>query len=110
MKDVKKDNTKTVTKTCGIGSFGEGPEGKTGPRLFRVQAGHDGDYAIEQAMLMVNCVYKLTYEASIEPSEMHIYAAHCISGMAKALIEDIAHGMLVSPDGAGNAPTPAPGA
>ena len=53
---------------------------------------------------------ELTYEASVEPNEMHIYAAHYVSGMAKALIEDIAHGMLVSPDGAGNAPTPAPGA
>lgn len=110
MKDVKKDRTKTVPKTRGIGSFGEGQEGKTAHRLFRVQEGHDGDYAIEQAMLMVNCVYKLTYEASVEPSEMHIYAAHCVSGMAKALIEDIAHGMLVSPDGAGNGPAPASGA
>ena len=88
---------KIVPKTRGIGSFGEGVEEKASHRLFRVEPGHDGDYAIEQALLMIHCAYKLTGEASIEPSESKVSAAHWITGMAKALLEDIAHGLLMSP-------------
>lgn len=73
-------------RTAGVGSFGE--------RLFRVESGHSADFALEQAAILMSCVNKLTHHAMLEHDESMVCAAHYLSGMAKALIEDIAHTMM----------------
>ncbi|MNC83395.1 hypothetical protein D3C75_1373180 [compost metagenome] len=43
----------------------------------------------------MNCVSKLTQHVLFEQDEAMICAAHYLSGMAKAMVEDLAHGMMV---------------
>ncbi|QGW77426.1 DUF3077 domain-containing protein [Pseudomonas alkylphenolica] len=94
-----KDNSGPL-KTCGIGSFGEGIGGRIEDRLFRTTAGHDLDYALEQSSVLMSCVHKLTLQAAVDQDYTLVWAAHYLSGMAKALVEDVAHvmaaGALVS--------------
>ncbi|PSS58524.1 DUF3077 domain-containing protein [Pseudomonas sp. BBP2017] len=80
-------------KTCGAGSFGEGIGGRVEDRLFRTIAGHDLDYVLEQSAVMMSCVHKLTLQAAVEQDDTLVWAAHYLSGMAKALVEDVAHVM-----------------
>ncbi len=84
-------------KTCGVGTFGEGIGGRIADRLFKVTPGHDAEYALEQASVLMSCVYKITLEAGIERDDNLVWAAHYLSGMAKALVEDVAHGMMTGP-------------
>ncbi|CAK9887521.1 MULTISPECIES: DUF3077 domain-containing protein [Pseudomonas] len=84
------DDHASVLKTIGVGTFGEGPSGKTTERLFRVEPGHSADFVLEQAALLMGCVSKLTHQAMIEEDEAMACAAHFLSGMAKALVEDLA--------------------
>ena len=66
-------------------------------RLFKVTPGHDAEYALEQAGVLMNCVYKITLQAGIDQDATLVWAAHYLSGMAKALVEDVTHGMLTGP-------------
>ncbi|VVP75957.1 hypothetical protein PS910_01495 [Pseudomonas fluorescens] len=84
-------------KTPGIGTFGEGVGGKIADRLFKVQPGHDAEYALEQASVLLDCVYKMTLDAGIDGNGQMVWGAHYLSGMAKALVEDVAHGMMTGP-------------
>ena len=88
---------KAKTESIGSATFGEGAKGNSSHRLFRVEPGHDQDYLLEQANVLMSCVYKLTREASLEPDESLIVAAHFLSGMAKALVEDIAIARMIAP-------------
>jgi hypothetical protein len=45
----------------------------------------------------MSCVHRLTLQAGIEPDGALIWAAHYLSGMAKALVEDVSHTMLDQP-------------
>lgn len=83
----------SVLKTIGVGTFGEGQSGKTTERLFRVEPGHSAEFVLEQAALLMGCVSKLTHQVMIEEDEAMVCAAHYLSGMAKALVEDVVHGM-----------------
>lgn len=83
-------------KTIGIGVFGEGERGKAAEQLFRVEPGHSADFVLEQATMLMRCVSKLTKEMLFEQDEAMVCAAHYLSGMAKALVEDLAHGMMVA--------------
>lgn len=83
-----------TTKTIGVGTFGEGEEGASAERLFRVQPGHTADFALEQAAMLMSCVYKLTQQAGLQQDGSLIWAAHYLSGMSKALVEDVAHAMF----------------
>lgn len=87
----------SVFVTLGVGTFGEGEGGPTAERLFRVQPGHNADYALEQSALLLSCACKLTLQAGIEPDGKLIWAAHYLTGMSKALVEDVAHAMLTEP-------------
>ncbi|TDF85784.1 DUF3077 domain-containing protein [Pseudomonas sp. H9] len=78
-------------KTLGVGSFGEGGAGAG--RLFRVEPGHAAPFVLEQATLLLGCAQQLTLHASIEQDGASSWAAHFLVGMAKALVEDLAHGM-----------------
>lgn len=94
---MDKDTTtplSTTLRTLGVGTFGEGEGGLCAERLFRVQPGHTADFALEQAAMLISCVYKLTQQAGIEQDGSLIWAAHYLSGMSKALVEDVAHSML----------------
>ncbi|MGH8438741.1 MAG: DUF3077 domain-containing protein [Pseudomonas sp.] len=94
MTDRKKpSDSSEPLKTSGIGSFGEGIGGRVDDRLFRTTAGHDVDYALEQSAVMMSCVHKLTLQAAVDQDYTLVWAAHYLSGMAKALVEDVAHGM-----------------
>lgn len=84
-------------KTSGVGTFGEGVGGKIADRLFKVTPGHDAEYALEQASVLLDCVYKMTLEAGVEGNGQYIWGVHYLSGIAKALIEDVAHGMMTGP-------------
>lgn len=81
-------------KTTGVGVFGEGASGLTTDRLFRVEPGHNADFVLEQAALLMGCVSKLSHNAWFEQDEAMVCAAHFLSGMAKALVEDLAFGMM----------------
>lgn len=87
-----KDHTAPL-KTCGIGSFGEGIGGRIEDRLFRTTAGHDAQYALEQSSILMSCVYKITLQAGLDQDDTLAWAAHYLSGMAKALVEDVAYAM-----------------
>ncbi|TDF80234.1 DUF3077 domain-containing protein [Pseudomonas sp. H9] len=84
-------------KTTGVGVFGEGENGTRAERLFRVEPGHDAPFALEQAALLMGCVSKLTQDMLFEQDETMVLAAHYLSGMAKALVEDVAHSMMQAP-------------
>lgn len=84
-------------KTIGAGSFGEGEGGSSAERLFRVQPGHSADFALEQSAMLMKCVYTLTQQAALEQDGTLIWAAHYLGGMAKALVEDVAHAMFTDP-------------
>lgn len=83
--------------TIGSATFGEAATGTSTHRLFRVVPGHQHDYVLEQANVLMSCVYKLTREASLEPDDTLVVAAHYLSGMAKALVEDIAMAQVIVP-------------
>lgn len=94
MTDCNHSNDKPgLLKTCGIGSFGEGISGRIEDRLFRTAAGQDLEYVLEQSAVMMSCVYKLTLQAAVDQDDTLVWAAHYLSGMAKALVEDVAHVM-----------------
>ena len=84
-------------KTTGVGTFGEGIGGHGDDRLFRVTPGHDAEYALEQASVLMDCVYRMTLQSGVERDDILVWAAHYMSGMAKALVEDVAHGMMTGP-------------
>ena len=91
-------NKKTTHyQTTGKGSFGEGIGGRIADRMFKVTPGHDAGYALEQATVLMDCVYQMTLRAGVERDDTLVWGAHYLSGMAKALVEDIAHGMMTGP-------------
>ncbi|CAG8863560.1 hypothetical protein PS627_00498 [Pseudomonas fluorescens] len=47
--------------------------------------------------MLLNCVYQMTLEAGVEHNGDRVWGAHYLSGMAKALVEDVAHGMMSGP-------------
>ncbi|MBA1200665.1 DUF3077 domain-containing protein [Pseudomonas capeferrum] len=91
----------STLQSIGVGTFDEGADESIGHRLFRVVPGHDLDYVLEQSLLMMGCVYKLTREASLAPDDTLVLAAYYLSGMAKALIEDMALARTLGFEGEG---------
>lgn len=79
-------------RTLGVGTFSEGEGGE----LFRVEPGHSAAFVLEQATLLMSCAQKLSLEASVEQDFNAAWAAHYLTGMAKALVQDLAHGLMVS--------------
>ncbi|MFQ6576508.1 DUF3077 domain-containing protein [Pseudomonas sp. UM16] len=82
-------------KTTGVGVFGASLSGTCSENLFRVEPGHSADFVLEQATMLMAYVNKLTLHVMFEQDEAMLCAAHYLSGMAKALVEDVAHGMVV---------------
>ncbi|MNJ35662.1 hypothetical protein D3C77_304140 [compost metagenome] len=81
--------------TTGVGTFGEGHSGTSTDRLFRVEPGHSAEFVLEQAAVLIGCVNKLSHHLQFEQDEAMRCAVHYLSGMAKALIEDLGHAAQV---------------
>lgn len=47
--------------------------------------------------MLLKCVYKIIREAGVEQDATLVLGAHYLSGIAKALIEDLSHGILTGP-------------
>jgi|GEM_PF-1010069 len=77
--------------TAGVATFSEG-EGSPAA-LFRVMPDIPIDYALEQASVMMGCVHKLTFVGVMDKDDTLVWAAHLLSGMAHALVEDLALGV-----------------
>ncbi|MEG0968894.1 MAG: DUF3077 domain-containing protein [Pseudomonas sp.] len=80
-------------KTVGVGTFAEGEGGVGAERLFRVEPGHGAAFVLEQVSVMMGCAHHLTLQAGLEHDGTSAWAAHYLVGMAKALVEDLAHGI-----------------
>ncbi|WP_331832898.1 DUF3077 domain-containing protein [Pseudomonas sp. LH21] len=76
---------------------GEGGEVGVQDPLFRVVAGHPLDHAVEQATVLMCAVHKISDLAMVEPDHLPtlLTAVHYLSGMAKALAQDVNHGLMV---------------
>jgi hypothetical protein len=72
--------------TRGIASFSPGGGGHV--PLFKVAKGVPADLAREQASVMLGCVRKLTLVGALETDYEMVWAAHYLSGLAKAIVDD----------------------
>ncbi|UBM24713.1 DUF3077 domain-containing protein [Pseudomonas sp. p1(2021b)] len=65
------------------------------PALMRVMPGIPVSVALEQASIMQDCVRYLTLESALaeQGGSNLMWAAHYLSGMAKALMDDAAEGL-----------------
>lgn len=95
-KELQTPSSRQLT-TCGIGHFGEGGDIGMEEPLFRVVAGHSLDHAVEQATVVMCAVHKLTDMAMMETDQLPtlLTAMHYLSGMAKALAQDVNHGLTL---------------
>jgi len=71
-------------------------EGQTQP-LFRIEPGIPCQAAREQASELMGYVRDMTLTGVMEGDEKLIWAAHYLSAMAKALLEDAELGMTTKP-------------
>lgn len=83
--------------TTGVGHFGEGVDAGAGQPLFRVIAGHPLNHAIEQATVLMCTVHKVCDLALQNQEHLPtlLTAVHYLSGMAKALAQDVNHALVV---------------
>lgn len=77
--------------TRGIASFSPGA-GDHVP-LFKVVKGVPTDFAREQASVMLGCVRKLTLVGALDGDFEMAWAAHYLSGLAKAVVDDCDPGL-----------------
>ncbi|WP_248921087.1 DUF3077 domain-containing protein [Pseudomonas entomophila] len=83
--------------TIGIGSFGESGDLTHEQPLFRVVPGHTLDYALEQSTTLMTCAYTLSDIAltqDLKNAPTLLAAAHYLTGMAKALSQDVSHAVM----------------
>lgn len=75
-----------TSKTVGVTCFGYG----TGDApLFRVEPGQDAILALDQASAMLQCVRRMTLLAATDGEADLGWAAHLLSDMAKAIMDDM---------------------
>lgn len=82
------DSKTTVGKT----KFYQG-EGRTQP-LFRIEPGIPCQYAREQASELMGYVRDMTLTGLMEEDSSLLWAAHYLSALAKALMDDAELGMM----------------
>lgn len=63
---------------------------KIADRLLKVTPRHNAEYALEQASVLLDCVYKMTLDAGVDGNGKIVWRTHYLSGIAKAPVEDIA--------------------
>ncbi|MGE7989690.1 DUF3077 domain-containing protein [Pseudomonas sp. NPDC089554] len=83
--------------TTGVGAFGGTDRPGTAHPLFRVVEGHSLHYALEQATLLMCAVHSLCDLAldEVDDSPTLLTAVRYLSGMAKALTQDVNHGLMI---------------
>ena len=96
-KGINRPNASLFISAWQDHAFGEGVGGKIADRLLKVTPGHNAKYALKQASVLFDCVYKMTLDAGVDGNGKMVWGAHHSIGMAKALVEDIAHGMMTEP-------------
>ncbi|WP_313651302.1 DUF3077 domain-containing protein [Pseudomonas soli] len=76
---------------------GHGGEVGVQDPLFRVVAGHPLGQAVKQATELMCTVHKISDLAMVETDHLPtlLTAVHYLSGMAKALAQDVNHGLTV---------------
>lgn len=79
-------NPRDKTTTAGKVTFCKGLGSQ---RLFRVEPGIASDYALEQASMLMGCVRELTFNGVMDNESNSVWAAHYLSSMAKALLDDV---------------------
>ena len=78
--------TASPATTRGIASFSPGAGDRV--PLFKIVAGVPAEYAREHASVMLGCVRKLTVLGALETEFDMVWAAHYLSGLAKAIVDD----------------------
>lgn len=90
-------NKEDQITTVGVGSFGESGDINNEKPLFRVVAGHTMEYALEQSAILMTCAYTLSDIAltqDLKNAPTLLAAAHHLTGMAKALSQDVSHAVM----------------
>lgn len=76
----------TTATTRGIATFSPGAGDRV--PLFKIVAGVPASYAREQASVMLGCVRLLTVLGALEEEFDMVWAAHYLTGLAKAIVDD----------------------
>ncbi len=89
-----------LNKTLGVITFSTCGKQPNLHRLFRVNAGVPIRDALEHASELLHCSKMLALDAAMDKSaDRYAWAAHYLGEMAKAVVDDLANGML--PNGGG---------
>jgi hypothetical protein len=64
--------------------------------LFRINPGVPCDYALEQVSTLLGCVHKLIEAGAVDNDGEMIWSAYYLSGFAKAIIQDVEVGRMIS--------------
>ncbi len=64
-----------------------------GKHLFRVEAGNCADHALQQASELLNSARRASFIGAMDDEPVLVWAAHYLSEMAKALMDDAHSGM-----------------
>lgn len=67
--------------------------------LFRINPGVPCDYALEQVSTLLGCVHTLIEAGAVDNDSQMIWSAYYLSGLAKAIIEDVEVGRMRSRKG-----------
>lgn len=79
-----------------LGKITFAPCGETAHELFRVNADVPLRVALEQASQLLYLTKRLSLDAATERNETYAWAAHYLSEMAKAVVDDLCLGRLGS--------------
>ena len=84
-----------LNKTLGIITFSTCGTPPTHHHLFRINAGVPIREALEHASELLHCSKLLALDAAMDKSaDRYAWAAHYLGEMAKAVVDDLANGML----------------
>ncbi|MFC6296252.1 DUF3077 domain-containing protein [Pseudomonas sp. CCM 7893] len=88
-----------LNKTLGVITFSTCGEQSDLHHLFRVNSGVPIRDALEHASVLLHCSKMLALDAAMDKgADRYAWAAHYLGEMAKAVVDDLANGML--PNGA----------
>lgn len=84
-----------LNKTLGVITFSACGKHPNSHRLFRVNSGVPIRDALEHASELLHCSKMLALDAAMDASaDRYAWAAHYLAEMAKAVVDDLANGML----------------
>jgi len=84
-----------LNKTLGVITFSTCGKQPNLHRLFRVNSGVPTRDALEHASELLHCSKLLALDAAMDTgADRYTWAAHYLGEMAKAVVDDLANGML----------------